>query len=89
MGPGNNVAKGLASTIPEDYRGGSDFELNPSGLNLISPQCARSKLGIGFDLDISACAGLGFMICQPALRDRGQAGILTDKVRGPALTIDH
>ena len=43
------------------------------------PQCQKSSLGLGFDLDYQACAGLGFMVCQPAIRDQGFAGIKSDK----------
>ncbi|PNW87807.1 hypothetical protein CHLRE_01g002861v5 [Chlamydomonas reinhardtii] len=80
MGPGSRSVKGKDSAVPEYYRSEApDFELNPSGLDAIQPQCAKSTLGIGFDIDMGQCAGLGVSVCAPLLRDRGQAGIVTEK----------
>ena len=49
-------------------------------MNVIFPECARSTLGIGFDIDIGVCFGEYISVCKPGVRDRGISGIATEKV---------
>ncbi|KAG2424120.1 hypothetical protein HXX76_014794 [Chlamydomonas incerta] len=79
-GPGNKGWGNEPSAVPDEYRSSSpDFELQPKGFNSIYPICSKSSIGVGFDIDNQVCLGLGAMVCQPAIRDRGQAGIITEK----------
>ncbi|KAG2487578.1 hypothetical protein HYH03_013857 [Edaphochlamys debaryana] len=81
MGPGNSAMQAGKSEVPDEYRpkGGASFELNPKGFNSLFPICAKSVLGIGFDMDISTCIGALVLTCTPAVQDQGSAGIITDK----------
>ncbi|KAG2440758.1 hypothetical protein HXX76_003615 [Chlamydomonas incerta] len=80
MAPGNKGWGNEASKIPSEYRPESpEFQLNPTGYKMLFPMCAKSTIGLGFDLDITSCAGFGFMVCNPTLRDRGTSGLVTDK----------